>query len=231
MTAAASRSVDLVDRLLADPPAVHAMALGDAAEIGVWSTERSCYRFIAEQTQAGDRTLETGSGLSTVLLVALGARHICVTPSHEERDRILGYCATHDIPTTDLDFRIGCSDDVLPRLDAPDQLDLVLVDGNHGFPAPMIDWYYAGSRLRAGGVLVVDDVALPAVAHLCLFVDRDRRFEVVARTDKWHAYRRVDEGLLRQDWFDQPLYPAPVPTDLKGFVLRAVAKMRRTVKR
>src|SRR4051812_7750680 len=211
MSAARSGSLDLVDRLIADPPAVHAMHVGDAATIGLWSTERACYRFIAEHTKAGDRTLETGSGLSTVLFAALGARHICVTPSRDEADRILEYCATHDIPTTDLDFRIGCSDDVLPHLDASSELDVVLIDGNHGFPTPMIDWYYAASRLRAGGVLVVDDVALPAVAHLCLFVDRDERFGSVARPNKWPPPPPGDHSPPPPGRVQPPLSPPPRP--------------------
>ena len=48
----------------------------------------------------------------------------------------------------------------------PEPLDFVLIDGGHGFPTPMLDWFYGAGRLRRGGVAVFDDVQLPAVAML-----------------------------------------------------------------
>jgi predicted O-methyltransferase YrrM len=221
----------LVDGLLAEPPVVHAMDRSDDPELGVWSTDRDCYLLLAEHAGPGARTLETGSGLSTVLLAAIGARHTCVTPAQAEADRIVAYCADHGIDTESLTFEIGYSDEVLPRLPREALLDLVLIDGNHGFPTPMLDWYYAGSRLRPAGLLVIDDVALPAVAHLCAFVDRDPRWAIHRRTEKWIAYRRVTEGHLRQDWFDQPFYKSPAPAGLAALPARVVRKIRRTLGR
>lgn len=224
-------AVAIVDRLLADPPAVHAMALGPDAEIGVWSTDRDCYLLLAEHAVPGTHTLETGSGLSTILLAALGVDHTCITPSQDEPDRILAYCTDHDIGTSSLTFEIGCSDDVLPRMRREPLLDLVLIDGNHGFPAPILDWYYAGSRLAPGGLLVFDDAPLPAVAHLCAFVDRDPRFSLHRRTAKWVAYRRLGGGDLRQDWFEQGFYTAPAPPGVAAIPGRALRKLRRTLSR
>jgi predicted O-methyltransferase YrrM len=218
----------LVDRLLADPPAVHAMDATEDPEIGVWSTDRDCYLLLADEAGPGARTLETGSGLSTIVLTAIGAQHTCVTPAQVEADRIMDYCWERDIDTTSLTFEIGCSDEVLPRLVA-EPIDLVLIDGNHGFPTPMLDWYFAASRLRQGGLLVIDDIHLPAVAHLCGFIDRDPRWRDHRRTGKWAAYRRVGDGHLRQDWFDQPFYTAAPDRGLATIPRRALGKLRRTL--
>ncbi len=220
----------LIDQLLADPPAIHAMDGSQDPELGVWSTDRDCYMFVAEQVTTGSATLETGSGLSTVLLAAAGARHTCVTPAQEEADRILAYCARRGIDTASLTFELGCSDEVLPRLSSVTAFDLVLIDGNHGFPTPMLDWYYAGSLLRRGGVLVIDDIPLPAVAHLVAFIDGDPRWEKCQRTPKWAAFRRLDEGTLRQDWFEQGFYTAPPPRDLASLLARSIGKIRRTLR-
>jgi hypothetical protein len=218
-----------VDTLLADPPAVHAMQAGDDPEIGLWSTDRDCYLLLAEHARPNSQTLETGSGLSTVLFAAIGVEHTCVTPAQSEADRIVTYCATHEIDTGGVTFAIGPSDEVLPRL-APEPLDIVLIDGGHGFPTPMLDWYYAGSRLRAGGILVIDDIVLPAVAQLCAFLDCDPRFAREQRTSKWVVYRRVGDGDLRQDWFEQPSYH-PTPRGVRTVPARAVGKIRRTIER
>ena len=204
------------------------MDLTAAPELGVWSTDRDCYVFIAETVGPGARTLETGSGLSTVLLASLGASHTAVTPAQDEADRIVSYCRDHGIDTASLRFEIGFSEDVLPTLDREDELDLVLVDGNHGFPTPMLDWYFAGSRLRPSGWLIVDDVNLPAVAHLCAFIDRDPRWSAHRRAGKWNAYRRECGGDLRQDWYEQSFYGRPL-NGLSDLIGRAPGYLRRTL--
>jgi methyltransferase family protein len=199
----------LVERLLADPPRVHA-ELHAPPELGVWLTERECYELIADRCPPGSRTLETGLGLSTVLFVLLDAEHTCVVPSQVQVDELRRYCDDRDIAVGRLRVELGRSEDVLPRLDLGD-LDLVLLDGSHGFPIPMIDWFYGAGRLRPGGVLVVDDRALPAVAMLVAYLDRDPRWRQLGRTPKWAAFERLTAGPLGEDWYDQPFFSAPAP--------------------
>jgi predicted O-methyltransferase YrrM len=217
----------VIDELLADPPALHAEAAGDDGTREIWPTDRERYRFIAEYTCPALRTLETGAGLSTIVFAATGARHTCVTPDAADVDRIHRYCAAQRIDTSAVQFEIGCSDEVLPRLEHDTPLDLVLIDGNHGFPTPMLDWYYAAAHLRANGLLVLDDVALPAVAHLCTFIDCDPRFSLHRGAGTWRAYRKLIEGGLRQEWFEQPFYATPDAAplaEIPGRVLRRVQK-------
>jgi predicted O-methyltransferase YrrM len=217
----------IIDRLLSDPPRVHAMDFSAAPVIGVWSTDRDCYELLAEWTHPGSRTLETGSGLSTVLFAALGAIHTCVTPSPEEAERILEYCAGHAIDTARLHFALDRSDAVLPAL--TEQIDVVLIDGNHGHPAPTLDWYYGGGLLVDGGLLVLDDTQLPAVAQVVRFLDGDPRWALVQRSAKWAAWRRIGTGPLVQDWYEQPWFQAPRPLHERvvGKVRRQYARLRR----
>ena len=197
----------VVERLLADPPGVHPMGHGPDAHLGVWSTEPGCYRFMAEHCPPGSRTLETGSGLSTVLFAALGAEHVCCTAGQEEADRVLAHCRSRGVPTERLHLEVGASHDSLPVvLRRGDERDLVLIDGGHGFPLPIIDWFYGAAMLRAGGVLVVDDVALPAVRVLRGFLEQDPRWEPMAGTEKWRAWRRTTSGPLAEDWTSQPFF-------------------------
>jgi predicted O-methyltransferase YrrM len=191
----------------------------------VWSTDEAAYRFLATRCQEGTRTLETGSGLSTALFAALGCEHTCVTPGQQEADRILAYCALKDFPTDRLRFEVAPSHLALPRLADDGDLDLVLVDGGHGYPMPALDWFYAGARLVAGGVVVVDDVHLPAVRSLLQFLDRDPRWPALERTPKWHAYQRTTSGPLTEDWLEQPFYA--VPTLRERVVGKARGLMRR----
>jgi len=178
----------VVERLLADPPRVHE-ELHAPPDVGVWLTERECYEFIADRVTPGARTLETGLGVSTALFVALGADHTCVVPSQTQVDVLRRYCDDHGIASNRLRVDLGRSEDVLPRLRI-DALDLYLIDGSHGFPTPMVDWFYGARLLRRGGGVVLDDRQLPAVAAV----------------DKWAAFERLSEGVLAEDWYDQPFY-------------------------
>lgn len=223
--------IALVERILADPPIVHPMDAAAQPRMGVWSTEASCYRLMAERCPPGTRTLETGSGLSTVLFAALGAEHICCTAGQEEADRVLEHCRSRDIPTEGLRFEIGSSHHTLPPLEAAGvELDLVLVDGSHAFPLPAVDWFYAASLLGPGGLLVVDDIELPAVRVLVHYLDRDPRWQLAGGTRKWRAWTRTRGGTLSEDWTEQPFYRTPKERVLAPW-RRVVGKVRHELGR
>ena len=156
-----------------------------------WSASDDMIRFLAEHTPDAGDTLETGAGLTTVLFAALGGRHICVSPDRGESNRILAYCEAKGIATNGLKFLIARSEDALPALEAP-PLDLVLIDGGHGFPMPVIDWYYSASKLKLGGVLVIDDTQLWSCALLVDFLKHDSGWTSVGRIGRrTFAFRKV----------------------------------------
>jgi hypothetical protein len=190
-----------VSIVMNDPPPVHGAAAGPT---GVWGTAIDCYDFLARHVEPGARTLETGCGISTALFALWGTEHTCVVYSQDEVDILSSWAHQREVDLSHLTFEVGPSDDVLPRLE-PTDLDLALIDGSHAFPAAIIDWFYAAGRLRKGGVVVVDDVHLPAVTlGLFEFLARDPRWELIARTDKWAACLRQSSGPLREEWTDQP---------------------------
>lgn len=210
----------VLEQTLADPPVVHPMNRDDPSVLGVWRTDDSAYRLLAAHVGPGTATLETGCGLSTILFTALGAEHVCCTPGETERDRLLEHCHTRGIDASGLRFEIESSHESLPRLAAEGhEIDVFLIDGGHGFPLPMIDWFYGSTMLRRGGLLVVDDVNLAAVRQLVEFLDRDPRWSAVDGTEKWRAYRRMSSGSLAEDWYEQP------------FNISRTDRARRTAKR
>jgi hypothetical protein len=202
MTTADRRAV--LARILEDPPTVHALAgEGTDGPMGIWATDVDLYELIADVTERGSRTLETGLGLSTALFVALGAEHTCAAWGQEECDRLVAWCASRGHPTDRLTLAVGDSTATLPGL-APTELDVVLIDGGHGFPTPSIDFHYGAQRLRVGGTLIVDDAPLYAVRQLLDVLDADPRWERTHRTRKWVAYRRRAAGEGPEDWWAQP---------------------------
>jgi len=194
----------LLRRVLDDPPRVH------ETESGVWKTDDACYELLASSLPtSGARTLETGLGISTVLLGAWAEQHTCVVPSPEEAELLLAYLSDKGIQAPGLHIEVGYSDEVLPRLE-PTTIDAFLIDGGHGFPTPVLDWFYGANRLAQGGILVIDDVQLPPVAdYLCAFLDADSRWSRIDGTYKWTAYEKLTEHDLREEWSTQGFLGRP----------------------
>lgn len=146
----------LTAELQASPPTLH----GDGE---FWGLAWQALAWLEQTVQPGMATLETGAGASTVVFAARGADHESVTPSAEEAERIRAECTKRGISTDRVQFRIGSSHEVLPRWQAR-PLDLALVDGAHGFPYPVLDWWYLAPHLKIGGLIVLDDAYMPPVA-------------------------------------------------------------------
>lgn len=140
------------------PPSLH-----DGDEF--WGLAWEALAWIEQNVEAGMRTLETGAGASTMVFAARGAVHDAVTPDAGEEERIRRACTERGIDDSRVTFHIGRSHEVLPTLE-PAALDLVLVDGAHGFPYPVLDWWYLAGRVRDGGQMLLDDAYLPAVAAI-----------------------------------------------------------------
>jgi hypothetical protein len=124
-----------------------------------WQASKHVLGFIDTHVGPGDSTLEVGAGVSTVLFALKGARHRCIVPFRGEVERIIAFCRAQKISTEGLQFDVGPSDYCLPRLVDID-LDLVLIDGAHGFPVPFLDWHYTAGRLKVGGLCIIDDTQI-----------------------------------------------------------------------
>ncbi len=145
-------------------------------------------------------TLETGSGSSTVVFAAAGAIHEAVTPDPREEDRIRSTCEQLGISSESVTFHIGPSHEVLPRLPQR-ELDLVLVDGAHGFPYPLLDWWHIAPQLRLGGRILLDDAYMPPVAIILDALAHDENWELAGSVGYRTAIvRKLADGLPQFDW-------------------------------
>jgi Methyltransferase domain len=108
------------------------------------------------------QTLETGAGLSTIVFAAAGSRHVAVTPEADEQEAVRCACRELGVDASRVEFVLGSSVDVLPMLPR-DELDVALIDGAHGFPYAILDWWEISRRLRTEGLILLDDAYLPPV--------------------------------------------------------------------
>lgn len=161
-------------------------------------------RFIADRVNEGMRTLETGAGITTLLFAMKRCLHTCIAPVREEIQRIRDFAGENELRLDTVTFEIDKSENVLPRL-GNDSLDLILIDGSHGFPVPFIDWYYTGDRLKVGGLLILDDTELWSVYVLKQFLMAEPEWKI--EQDFWPrsvAFRKTKEGSCAKNEFWQP---------------------------
>lgn len=188
------------ETLLLHPPALHADRSGNLIS---WRAGDRLLRYLDTVLKPGDVTLETGAGVSTIVFALNQCRHTVVVPDQAQVERIVTWCQGNGVQTDTLSFEVAGSEQVLPRLE-PAPLDLVLIDGAHGFPVPLIDWFYAGRRVRPGGVVVVDDIRMWTVRVLHDFLSREPQWQI-ERKDAFDFFvaRRTADGPVGE-WLDQP---------------------------
>jgi predicted O-methyltransferase YrrM len=217
-------SLDSLNRILADQPGFHkpeteiqrAFSPGESyleARHSQESAEDSsvCHgidaelaSFLYENIDENSKTLETGAGVSTLIFALKKSDHVCVTPSQDEIAAIKEYAAKTDIPLGKVTFIAEKSDDYLPRC-AVRNLDVVLLDGKHAFPWPIIDWYYTADRLKKNGLMLLDDIQLSSVAILRDFMDEDPRWEQVKNIGgRTVAFQKMAAVVHDVAWHMQP---------------------------
>ncbi len=185
----------------------HRPRLHERSPLGAWGIgDLASYELLAAHVGPTSVTFETGLGMTTILLAMLGATHTSVFLGEHEGGELTRWAEEFGVDLSRVELVTGASRDVLPTL-APRELDLYIIDGGHGYPTPQLDWVYGAPWLRKGGVLFVDDTQLWAPAQLDAFLAVDPRWEEIARGEKWSAYRRLDEGDVLEDSFDQEFLP------------------------
>ncbi|MDE1173192.1 MAG: class I SAM-dependent methyltransferase [Parvibaculaceae bacterium] len=168
-----------------------------------WSISSELVDFLLKTLRPGQSTLETGAGFSTVIFAVFRCRHICICPDVGEMERIRSFCASNAISMDTVSFINEPSQIALPKLDMG-ELDLVLVDGGHGFPVPQIDWFYTSYALRIGGLSVIDDIELWSCHILSAFLKKETGWRSLGDIGHRTAVFEKTEPFDYKEFCDQP---------------------------
>lgn len=206
MTTPGRVGTPVLDRLLDERPALHGHAV--VAPVN-WQLGDKLLRWLLGQLPDGARTLETGCGYSTIAFAATSAHHTVISPIEAEHARVRAWCAEHGIGTDHVRFVAEGSQRWLPRASAEgliEPLDAVLIDGDHAYPIPGIDWYYTAGALAVGGLMVVDDVSIRACGDLRRFLEGEAgRWEALTTIDDATAFRKLSADVVDYTpWTQQP---------------------------
>lgn len=191
-----------LEQLIADPPHIHGFR--PSGEEERWGLAPESLRMLDGVLAPGQNTLETGSGVSTVLFALHETNHICISPVPDEHARIQAFCKEQGISVERTQFVAELSEIALPRLDLS-ELDVVLIDGSHSFPCAFIDWYYTAQALRVGGHVLVDDTSLWTGKVLRDFLEEEPAWERTAEVPmRTVTFRKVAETGPAWNWLAQP---------------------------
>jgi hypothetical protein len=156
-------------------------------------------KWIIENIPKNSNTLETGCGYSTVILTAISKQHTVISPFLQEHQLIRDYCEDEGMSTNHVVMIPKISQDVLPQLQG-DPLDFILIDGDHAFPAPFIDWYYTADRLKEGGYLAVDDTHIPTGKILKDFLIKENsRWTLIIDIGNTSIFKRITSANVARD--------------------------------
>jgi len=188
-----------------------------------WSLADDVLEWVFDHCIPGGRTLETGSGYSTIVFAVRGTEHISISPRREEHERLRTWCRDRAVSMDGVRFVAGRSEDVLPNLDLK-PLDLVVIDGDHAFPAPFLDWRYAAPHLAVGGLLLVDDTDIRTGRVLTDFLAAERgRWALRARFERTAVFEKTAADVVGQGFWEQPWCATKVRTPRQR-----LADIRRT---
>lgn len=125
-----------------------------------WDASDVTLSYIQNHLTKEMHTCETGAGKTSLVFAKYGAQHTVVTPSQSEIANIKKLANDENIDLSNTRFITDFSQNALPNLNFEQPLDIVLIDGGHGFPIPQIDFVYLAPHLKIGGKLLIDDIDL-----------------------------------------------------------------------
>jgi len=187
-------------------------------------------------------SVETGSGASTLLFSHLSEHHT-VFALDDGNGSVSNIRRSPLLRQEVVTFVEGPTQVTLPQHRFTEKLQLVLIDGPHGYPFPDLEYYYLYPHLETGALLILDDIHIPTVHNLFQFLRRDAMFDLeeVVRTTAF--FTRTDaptfdpfgDGWWQQKYNARPLLRYTSREKIKGLlplsVQRSVTRMKRGASR
>jgi predicted O-methyltransferase YrrM len=182
-------------------------AAGAPVELTPHSIEREQGEALRDLAIAAgaERTIEVGLalGMSALFLcqalLPRGGRHVAIDPFQAESWNGAGLRTLREAGVEDMVEVIEEESQLaLPRLVSEGrEFDLAFVDGDHRFEGVFLDLYFMTRLVRPGGLIVVDDMWMPAVRTAVAYVERNLAvtLEPDALPNAFRWRRRLSRGV------------------------------------
>jgi hypothetical protein len=137
---------------------------------------------------------ETGSGKTTLLFSHISEYHTVFALN--VGGSISKAASSNLFRSGNVTFIEGPSQLTVPRAVFPGALDMVLIDGPHGYPFPDLEYYYFYPQIRQGGLLLVDDINIPTIGRMFDIIRAERMFELVKVVEYTAFFRRTEAPVI-----------------------------------
>jgi FkbM family methyltransferase len=169
------------------------------------------------------RSIETGCGSTTILFSNFSTKHTVYaadeTPESTSVKDVIASCPLCKPET--IEWVFGPTEKTLVDLDTHDDVDIILLNGRHGFPIPDFEYLNLIRSLRIGGVLILNGIDIPTVKNLYDFISQDRNIRIHGLSRTTAFFQRFDTHYAepkKYEWWMQAYnaqkYPAITDTAL-----------------
>ena len=156
-----------------------------------------------------NRTLETGCGKSTILFSNISETHLVFSFDDRELGDSSSVLLYENHPLTKMDILSlvpGPTQLTLPKYDAFEEYDIIMLDGPHGSPFLELEYYFTYPHLKRGGYLIIDDIHIPSIGQFADVIKEDRMFEYHALIETTLVLRRTNAETFNpfgDNWYKQ----------------------------
>jgi FkbM family methyltransferase len=147
------------------------------------------------------RSVETGCGASTIIFAQYAAQHTvyCFDDRSEDRSSVsyaqnfpgFGHKYTRWI--------YGPTQRTIFSQPLEHAVDIVLIDGPHGYPFPELEYFAFYPWLQQGGILIVDDIHIPTINNLYKFLLQDDSFRADGVVATTAYFRRAEAAAFNME--------------------------------
>jgi methyltransferase family protein len=166
-------------------------------------------------------SVETGSGKSTLLFSHLSQHHKVFAKENENRSITVARESSL-LNRSTVEFIEGPTQATLPQHQFDDKLQLVLLDGPHGYPFPELEYYFLYPHLETNGLLIVDDIQIPTIYRMFEVLREDQMFHLVEVVENTAFFVRTDAPVFSpvgDGWwlqgFNKKRFPVGAKTSLE----------------
>ncbi len=174
---------------------------------GAGSLKTGVLKAIARYTAGMDveQSAETGSGKSSLLFSHLSKHHL-VFAMDDGNGSVRNVQESSLLKPGVVEFVEGPTQQTVPAHVFESPLQVVMLDGPHGFPFYALEYYYFYPHIAAGGLLIVDDIDIPSIHDMYRFLKKDEMFELLEVVHTTAFFRRTDAPVfdpLADGWWLQ----------------------------
>jgi hypothetical protein len=181
---------------------------------------------------------ETGSGASTLLFSHMSQQHT-VFALDDGSGSIENVRRSALLRQNVVTFVEGPTQRTLPSHRFSAKLQVILIDGPHGYPFPDIEYYFLYPHLDPGGLLILDDIHIHSIHNLFDFLRKDHMFRLDEVADTTAFFTRTNarsfdplgDGWWMQAYNTRPLFRYVWKQNIKAFLPRDLRREMTRLKR